>query len=66
MCAKTKYILMALVLLPSYLLAQFKTHCMHLLLHDQNKKKAEKASLIHLYLTSSMYSWKAEQMFLTL
>lgn len=57
---------MALVLLPSYLLAQFKTHCMHLLLHDQNKKKAEKASLIHLYLTSSMYSWKAEQMFLTL
>lgn len=58
---------MALVLLPSYLLAQFKTHSMHLLLHDQNKKKkAEKASLIHLYLTSSMYSWKAEQMFLTL
>lgn len=59
---------MALVLLPSYLLAQFKTHSMHLLLHDQNnnKKKAQKASLIHLYLTSSMYSWKAEQMFLTL
>lgn len=57
---------MALVLPPSYLLAQFKTYRMHLLLDDKNKKKAEKASLVHLYLTSSMYSWKAEQMFLTL
>lgn len=36
---------MALVLLPSYLLAQFKTHSMHLLLHDQNKKKSSKGQL---------------------
>lgn len=36
---------MALVLLPSYLLAQIKTHIMHLLLHDKNKKKAEKGQL---------------------